>query len=261
MSVTKGITYFILAIVLLLVARHVMVLCHEWTHGTVAWISGYKDSPFAIYYGDWTLLHVDEDVDYGRIMADGKGWLVSLIASSALVTNTLLFLLSTFLLSGCSARWPWPARLFVFWFGVVNIAELFSYVPMRVFFSGDIRNFVTGLNISPWLVLVPGTILVGFGLSRVFGHDLPLVIRTTGLSGRVWQRLFLGVLMFAVFWFYGGGLDAFFPWENSPGFQAWVTFSAVLGVAMYFVCDRYCLRPPYGWDNGLWLKKVPRCRS
>jgi hypothetical protein len=254
MSIVRILAFFGVAVVLLLVARHVMVLCHEWTHGTAAWLSGYKDSPFDIYYGDWTLLHVDEDVDYARIMGDGKGWLVSLIASSALITNTLLFLLSTFLLSRKYSRWSWPVNLFVFWFGVVNIAELFSYVPLRVFLSGDIHNFVTGLDISPWFVLVPGTTLVGFGLSRVFGRDLTTVIRATGLSGLTGQRLLLGFLMFTIFWFYGGGLDAFFPWENSLGFQLWVSFSAALGVAMFFVCDRFSLHPPYGWSNTGWLR-------
>jgi hypothetical protein len=180
-------------------------------------------------------------------MSDGKSWLASLIASSALVTNTVLFLLSTFLLSGRSSRWKWPVSLSVFWFGVVNIAELFSYVPMRVFLSGDIHNFVTGLSISPWVVLVPGTILTGFGLSRVFGHDLRLVIRITGLSGLLWQRLFLSLLMAAVFLFFAGGRHAFYPWENSSGFQALVTFPVILGIALFFVCDRYCLHKPFGW--------------
>jgi len=255
MSIGRILVYFLAAVALLLVARHVMVLCHEWTHGTVAWLSGYKDSPFDIYYGNWTLLHVDEAVDYARIMGDGKGWLVSLIASSALITNTILFLLSTFLLSRKYSRWSWPVNLFVFWFGVVNIAELFSYVPIRVFLTGDIQNFVTGLGISPWLVLVPGTILTGFGLSRVFGRDLSLVIRATHLSGLLWQRLFLGLLMFTVFWFYAGGLDAFFPWENSLAVQMWASLSAVLGVAMFFVCDRFSLHSPYGWSNTGWLGK------
>lgn len=108
MGVTGGVIYLLVAIALLLAVRHAMVLCQEWTHGTAAWVSEYKDSPFDSYFG---------------------------------------------------------------------------------------------------------------------------------------------------------GRDAFFLWENAPGVQTRVTFSAVLGVMMYFFCDRSCLCPQFGRDNAVWYSKVTHRRA
>src|SRR5208283_2050211 len=98
-----------------------MVLMHEWAHGTAAWLLGYKDSPFDIYYGDWTLFFVDEDVNYSIIMAANKGSHVSIIAVSALIANVILFLVSLYFLSIKSIQEKKWIYQFVFWFAIMNM--------------------------------------------------------------------------------------------------------------------------------------------
>lgn len=78
----KRLTFCIALALLIFIAHHATVYLHEWTHGTIAWLAGYKKSPFGIHYGvQWiTLLDIDEAVPYPAILADGKPSVMTAIA-------------------------------------------------------------------------------------------------------------------------------------------------------------------------------------
>src|SRR5258706_8418240 len=74
--------FFVLffSLVAFIAAYYVCILLHEWLgHGAMAWILGQKNSPFDIYYGGWSLLHVDEQVDYNKLLATNQGVSAALI--------------------------------------------------------------------------------------------------------------------------------------------------------------------------------------
>ena len=60
-------------------------LFHEYAHSFSAWALGHKANPLILVWGQLTpqniafLLGVDENVDYDRIFAAGKGYRASLI--------------------------------------------------------------------------------------------------------------------------------------------------------------------------------------
>jgi len=45
-----SILLILIVFLLILLSHHLMVLIHEWTHGTVAWLAGIKASPFDIQF-------------------------------------------------------------------------------------------------------------------------------------------------------------------------------------------------------------------
>jgi len=222
----------------LFASRHLMVLLHEWTHSSAAWALGHKEHPFAIHYGDWTLLDVNEDVDYETLYAAGQGDRASLIAISALVTNLALFLLCIPLLSLEAIQQQKWVYQFVFWFAVMNVGELFSYVPVRTFVgnNGDVGHFVHGLGISPWVVFLPGISIVGIGLWHLLVREMPRFYRIMSLSAIAPQRIYLGLTIFVIFFWYGS--SAF--WYYGPGSarSLWTLAATLMGIVLFVVCNR-----------------------
>lgn len=90
---------FIALAVTLLLGYYVIVLLHEYGHGTTAWLLGYKSNPFEIQYGGWLLLDVDEAVPYDSIIEQGHGTQAALIGISGYAMNIVLLLVSVFALS------------------------------------------------------------------------------------------------------------------------------------------------------------------
>ena len=157
---------FCLFFVLLFWLAHALgYFLHEFGHSFTAWISGYKANPLALTYGHLTPANlliqsdVEENVEYGPILAAGKGTLAALIAGAGVVANIVLYLGSRKLYS-ISKRRDWkPAGLFCFLFCLMNAGNFIDYVPVRTFTThGDMVTLERGLQISPWRVLaVAGT--------------------------------------------------------------------------------------------------------
>ena len=59
-----------------------------------------------------------------------------------------------------------------FWLGAINVMEMFTYVPNRVFIEGDITEFYRGFGISPFWVFIPGTVLVLWSLYRFYSKEI-----------------------------------------------------------------------------------------
>lgn len=217
------------------VAHHTMALLHEWTHGTTAWLFGVKDNPFDIHYGDWTLLHVDEDVDYRSLLSTNRGWTAATIAASALVTNAILFVTSLRLLSRTVIQGRKRLFQFVFWFAVMNIAELYSYIPLRAIPpSGDVRNFLYGTGLSVWPVCIAGTVLIGVGIWNVLGRQL-LGYHRVIVPTQTSMQYVASILTVLVIFFYFGCAAFFYAGAHDPR-SLWSLASFVLGVVALAYC-------------------------
>jgi hypothetical protein len=91
-----------------------------------------------------------------------------LIFHVVIVTGGLYLLLSPLL-----EKWKWHFHL-IFWLVVMNLMELIAYIPMRPFaVHGDIGNINHGLGLSPWMIFIPGTLIILLWLYLLFWHVLP----------------------------------------------------------------------------------------
>ena len=72
---------------------------------------------------------------------------------------------------------PRPALFFAgYWFLVLNLAELVAYLWMRPFIAtGDTGRFNQGLDISPWLLFVCGSLFLAGALLVFHGRIVPKV--------------------------------------------------------------------------------------
>jgi len=187
---TKGLKIFFYTILSIILSYYVAILAHEYGHATMAWLFGYKTSPFDIKYGSWYLMPVSEDVDYASILASGYGTREALIGISGISVTIILFLISLFFLrkNGVQKR---PLILsFFFWVASINLMEMFSYLN-RTFVMGDIGEFVQGLNISPLWVFIPFTILVCWGLYRFYRYELIKMFKLLPITTTIMRRIYL----------------------------------------------------------------------
>lgn len=111
---------------------------HEYSHSFSAWILGFKDNPLILNFGDASIenilffVKVDENIKF-HLFSKTNPWAASFIEfSGAGVGNFTLFL------SSCRALLARKQHgrayyLFFVWFAVMNLANLFSYIPSRIF--------------------------------------------------------------------------------------------------------------------------------
>ena len=158
--------------VCLILTYYISVLAHEYSHATMAWIFGYKKSPFDILYGSWYLMPVSENVDYQAILASSTPWHGGLIGIAGIGMTVILFFLSLFFLDRKWIKSSCFATIFFFWLGAINVMEMFTYVPNRVFIEGDITEFYRGFSISPFWIFIPGTVLVLWALYRFYSKEV-----------------------------------------------------------------------------------------
>ena len=233
----RYLTFILATVIILFVTHHLMVLLHEWTHGTTAWMFGCKDSPFDIQYGGWTLSNVDENINYKLLFSTEKGFVASMIAVSALLMNALLFILSIILLSRKTIqRKRWFFHFF-YWFAVMNIGELFSYIPVRTFVinRGDVGHFTYGLNLSPWVVFVPGIFLVAWGLWYIIKRETPRFYHLMALSSVLWRHIHFIILVFVIFFWFGS--SAFYDYGMNSLWSLWSLVSVLMGVVVFIICN------------------------
>jgi hypothetical protein len=198
---------FILGLILIIfVTHHCSIYLHEWVHGLVAWLAGYKSHPFDIHYGSkWiTLFDIDEAVPYDTIYSHGKRYIVALIAIAPIVVQMILFPVGLKLLNTQTVKKYRSLYAFVYFFTLFELAQTFSYIPIRTFAqSDDIYNFVQATHISPWLVAIPGTLFVIWGIYRMLHTEVPKAeyhLKITSKSGRI---AFLVTTILLILGYYG----------------------------------------------------------
>ena len=230
----NGFFYIVFSII---VSYYLAVLLHEWSHGTIAWLFGYKESPFQVDYGGWLLLHADEAVPYDQILSADQGVIAALIGISGLSVSLILFILS--LVGAYKIKKNGLAYSFFYWFATANMVAIFQYFTIQTFsIQGDVGRFTHGLHISPWWIFIPGTIFVFLALYQFFRKFVPkayavLLIRTLSL-----RRLFLLTTLVLLFLFiYTHGYNPI----SDPGMpeigKLLAVFSMLLVPILFFLCD------------------------
>jgi hypothetical protein len=173
----------------LLLTHYVAVLPHEFTHSFLAWVLGIKDNPWLIDWGgtSWLnillLVHINENVDYKAALAAGQVVAVALVAlSGPLLANGGMYLIFRKLSTSRSVRSRPFVSWVVFWLVVMNLGNLWCYVPIRTFAAdGDIRHFIWASDVSPWLIYVVLGYLILWALIDFYRRVLPTALTSTGL--------------------------------------------------------------------------------
>lgn len=177
----------VLTPIILLLTHYAAVLPHELSHSVLAWIIGIKDTPLNLDWGGDSLLnillliHIDENVDYPTALAAGKNWQVALVAFAGpgLINGGLYCLSRRFIFAPSIASRPIVAYVF-FWFLFINLANLYDYIPIRVFAGdGDVHHFILATGISPWVVYVVGGDLVLWAIIDFYRVVLPRSLNVT----------------------------------------------------------------------------------
>ena len=174
MKKTAAIKLIIATPIFMLLANYMAVFAQEYAHSITAWLLGYKDHPLAIQYGGTSLLNllllfnINENVDYDLIISAGRIRDLAWVAMAGLfAANGGLYYLSLRLMRFRSVQHFHLLFYFLFWFNFMNFAQIFAYVPVRVFSAdGDIANIVQGLNVSPWWILL----IAGYTITYIIWH-------------------------------------------------------------------------------------------
>ena len=167
--------YTLIVMATFLVLQAFLILMHEFTHSTVAWLLGCMGNPLDIVWGNpLTMTGWDEGVGYSRLFASGRFTKAAVIGVSPLVVHTAIVTLGLILLQR-EGMWErkWLSHTF-FWFVVANLMELIAYVWMRAFSNhGDIGIFNRGMGLSPWIFFIAGSLAIVGVLFVLFGKIVP----------------------------------------------------------------------------------------
>lgn len=181
---------------------------HEWSHSTAALATGVTArNPLDIFYGQgWTFAgcHAIPHGVYPHLLETGRDATVAVISMAGPMMNVFLAVIALALCTRRRVRESLIAFFFLFWVGLTNVAQVWSYIPLRsvLFVSGDLVEFERALAVSPWLVTVVGTVLIVAGFTFVFLRLFPalnvaLELRFPALAG-----LFL-LAWYTAFVYYG----------------------------------------------------------
>jgi len=189
------------------VLQAVVILMHEFTHSTTAWLLGHMKSPLDIVWGNpLTMTGWDEGVGYHELFASGHRFAAAIIGGSPLVMHTAVVAAGLVLMQRRAIAETKALLHVLYWFVVAHFMELIAYIAMRPFAAnGDTGNFNRGLEISPWLLFVAGSLAILAGLRVLFGEILPRM--KTAFAGENRSLEWTILLLTAFFLFlWGSGL-------------------------------------------------------
>lgn len=199
--------YLAILIPSFLLLQALVIIMHEFTHSTVAWLLDDIRSPMDIIWGNPVMMTGwDEGVGYKELFARGHNLAAAIIGVSPLIMHSLvsgigiLLMLQKWMLHN---KWLFHA---VFWFTIANLMELIAYIPMRGFATnGDTGNFNHGMGISPWFLFIIGSLALAFGLYLLYGKVLPHLYAVFAPRNLMLQWTILTVSAFILF-FWGSGI-------------------------------------------------------
>ena len=205
-SVKMSLKYGCLVLGTFAILQSVLVVMHEFTHSSVAWLLGYMDTPWGIRWGNpLTLRGWDEGVDYAALFASGHGDAAAIIGVSPLVLHAAIVTLGLRWMRRGIPRGKWGFH-WIFWFVVANFMELISYIVMGSFLPfGDMGNFNRGTGLSPWVLFLAGSAVILQGLRILFGEVVPQLDRRFAEGDRLMEwsiLLWTGAMLFL----WGSGL-------------------------------------------------------
>ncbi|NGX32695.1 MAG: hypothetical protein K1060chlam4_00745 [Candidatus Anoxychlamydiales bacterium] len=228
----KVIQDIIAGIILLLVAHMLMVTIHEFTHSFIAWMFGFKQSPFHFNFADYTLFLLDDQTDYKAMLAQNRNILAAMTAITPNIINASLYVISAILCNSKKIQEKVYLYSFFFWFMIVNIGQVYSYILWRTFEThGDVSIFLEGLNISPYWLFIPGIIFIIFSVYNILKHQILRAYKTLKIS-HVWtQAIFLFFVILILFGYYGGLL---YNILNKKYF--YLIYPTLLIILFYMIC-------------------------
>jgi hypothetical protein len=205
--ILQTLKYLVITLVTFIVLQTILVIMHEFTHSTVAWLLGYMSSPLDIVWGNPLTLHGwDEGVHYSNLYAAGHYHAAALIGTSPLILHTIIVVLILVLLQrkGMPKR-KWLFHI-LFWFMIANFMELIAYFTMGAFWSsGDVYHLSHGLGISPWIPFIVGTLAIVAGLYFLFQKTIPRMYAIFAPGNPLNQWVILLMTLSALF-LWGSGL-------------------------------------------------------
>lgn len=258
MLVIKYIKLSLLTIIFLIITHALVFVLHELAHSFMAYFLGFKSNPFFIAFNDPTLKHIsgshwanllllsqlDENVNYKMIFASGHGHAAALIAFAGPgIANGTLFALSYFLLKKKIIKQKPAVYYFIFLFNLMNLGNFYDYIPVRAFAHvDDVYNFVTGLNISPWITFIVFGYIVTFLIWQFFSKTLLSAYQSLQLASKAQQSPLMILCVLILFGYFGG-----FPYIYFIG-------EKVVGPISYFISATSFIAIP-GLIYALWPRK------
>ena len=157
--IRKRLAGALLMILAYLALQTFVVIAHEFTHSTSAWLLGYMPSPFTVVWGNpITVRGWDEGVPYDRLFPSAGNFAEAVIGGGPLLMHAIFIVASLYFLQRPPPRQRSLVFFTLYWFVVINLAELISYIVMRPFIpTGDTGRFSNGMAMSPWVLFIVGT--------------------------------------------------------------------------------------------------------
>jgi hypothetical protein len=203
----EALKYLAILIPSFLLLQALLIIMHEFTHSTVAWLLDDMHSPLDIIWGNPVMMTGwDEGVGYKKLFAGGHDRAAAIIGVSPLIMHSMvsgigiILMLQKWMLG---KKWLFHA---VFWFTIANLMELIAYILMRGFAAhGDTGNFNHGMGISPWYLFIGGSLALAVGLYFLYGKVLPRLCSVIAPDNRMLQWTILAMSAFILF-FWGSGI-------------------------------------------------------
>lgn len=232
-AVKESYTYFMTVLLTFAALQFIVVVLHEHTHSTVAWLLGFKRNPLEIVWGNPLMLTGwDEGVDYRAIFGSGHAAAAALTGVSPLIVHAAIVIAGiTALKTGAIRSRKWLFHI-LYWFIIANLMELTAYINMRAFAEhGDIGIFNRGLGLSPWIVFTAGSLAVFYCLYALFSSTLPAMLAVFAVGNPLKGRMIIVMTAFLLF-IWGSGMRVILACYPDPqwmfGLAGFIAFVAVL---------------------------------
>ena len=183
-----------------------IILVHEYAHSIAAWLLGYTPTPRTVIWGNLvTMRGWDEGVPYDQLFPSGGNPAEALIGGIPFLMHSIFVVLCLYFLQSPATSKRRLIFYALYWFVVINLAELFSYIVMRPFAGGgDTGRFNDGLRLSPLWLLLTGTVCIAIALWILLTRIMPRV-DAVARGNRVKHRIVAWFTAFILF-LWGSGL-------------------------------------------------------
>jgi hypothetical protein len=225
--------------IFILISNYISTLLHEYGHSFTAWFLGHKGNPLVLDYGgtSWInlllLFKIDEYVDYSLVIAKGCLCHMAFIAFAGLGMNGLLYIFSLFLLKKENIKNSPFVYYFGFWLNFINLANLYSYIPIRTFSTrADIGNLIKNSGISPWWIYIIFGYLVVFLIWCFFSKTLFRLFIDLNIENFSLRALIVITCVMIFFGYFG--MAGFLGYGEISQFLSATSFALIPG--MIWVC-------------------------
>lgn len=237
---TKALSFLLLTVVFLVITRDLSVLCHEWAHGVVAWMYHYQKTPFELHNINWTLSNVysvDPGSLYPNLFLLGQQYTSAKIAIAGPIVSFSLMILGALLIKIKNIRTKPLLAYFIFWFTLNNFGQVFSYIPEHIFSkTGDIAYFLDAYVLSPWILLIPVSLILLFIAVMVLIPAFSEILIKLGYKQSWLKNIVLLLAVALLSCWYATAAQDYFGAHDLSGMR--YPLSIFAGLVIYFVIMR-----------------------